>query len=73
MDFSKALQALKQGKRIAREGWNGRNQYVYLLALMGMYEPCVVLHNAQGKDQPGWVCSQGDLLADDWVIVNGPV
>lgn len=29
LTFSEALEALKDGKRIAREGWNGKNMYVY--------------------------------------------
>lgn len=28
--FSDALQAVKEGKRISREGWNGKNMFVYL-------------------------------------------
>ena len=27
MDFGKALEALKQGKKLAREGWNGKNMF----------------------------------------------
>lgn len=30
--------------------------------------PYVALHNAAGEWQPGWVCSQADLLAMDWEI-----
>lgn len=30
MDFGKALAELKQGNKISREGWNGKNQYVVL-------------------------------------------
>lgn len=28
MDFSKALELVKTGKRIARSGWNGKGMYV---------------------------------------------
>jgi hypothetical protein len=28
MDFSNALNFCKQGKKIKREGWNGKNQFV---------------------------------------------
>lgn len=31
MDFGDALLALKEGKRLAREGWNGRGLFVYLV------------------------------------------
>jgi hypothetical protein len=32
MDFSDALKALKEGKKVARKGWNGyrRGMYIYL-------------------------------------------
>ena len=29
MDFGKAIEALKDGKRVAREGWNGKGMFVY--------------------------------------------
>ena len=30
MDFSDALIAMKDGHHLAREGWNGKNMYVFL-------------------------------------------
>lgn len=30
MNFSQALEALKQGKKVARKGWNGKNMFVLL-------------------------------------------
>lgn len=30
MDFGQALRALKEGKRVARKGWNGRGMYLWL-------------------------------------------
>lgn len=32
-------------------------------------QPYLALFNAQGKWQPGWLPSQGDIFAEDWVIV----
>lgn len=32
-------------------------------------QPYVAFYNAQKQWQPGWVCSQADLLATDWEIV----
>ncbi len=29
MNFSEALQSLKNGFRVSREGWNGKGQFVY--------------------------------------------
>ena len=31
MNFSQALELIKQGKRLTREGWNGRNMFVFLV------------------------------------------
>ncbi|HBS6214488.1 TPA: DUF2829 domain-containing protein [Klebsiella pneumoniae] len=84
VSFSTALYALKQGKKIARAGWNGKEQFVYLVkgeklasALgygFGEYlgEPtfndALVLKNSQNR-LATWVPSIGDLMAEDWQIV----
>lgn len=31
MDFGAALMALKAGRRVAREGWNGKGMFVFLV------------------------------------------
>ncbi|MGL5582744.1 MAG: DUF2829 domain-containing protein [Cetobacterium sp.] len=31
MDFGKALEALKQGKKVARTGWNGKGMWLILV------------------------------------------
>ncbi len=30
MDFGQAIRALKEGKRVSREGWNGKNMWLSL-------------------------------------------
>lgn len=85
MTFGDALEALKQGQRVARKGWNGKNMYVFLV-----YEPdfvtdadisefnqldvevadMLVMKTAQNTFQPGWLASQADMLAEDWYIVE---
>lgn len=37
---------------------------------MRHYEPCIVMKTAQGLHQPGWLASQADMLAEDWVEVD---
>lgn len=32
MNFGQAIEELKQGHRLKRSGWNGPNQYIYLVA-----------------------------------------
>lgn len=78
-DFSWALLALKKGERVAREGWNGKDQWIMLtitppttsIEVAGErygFAPYVQLKNAQGEMVP-WQPSQGDMLAEDWMIV----
>ena len=31
MDFGKALEALKEGKKVARKGWNGKGMFLYFV------------------------------------------
>ena len=84
MDFGQAIKEVKNGKRIQREGWNGKQQYVELANAISYV-------NAQGKIvnvehaaignkvlafvgtsgvQLGWLASQADMLAEDWKCVE---
>jgi len=31
MDFGQALSAIKDGKKVAREGWNGKGMFIFLV------------------------------------------
>ena len=31
LNFGQAIEALKQGKRVARQGWNGKGMFLFLL------------------------------------------
>jgi hypothetical protein len=31
MNFGDAIEALKKGKKVAREGWNGKNMFLFLV------------------------------------------
>ena len=42
MNFGKALELLKEGKKVARAGWNGKHQYIELAT-------CVSYKNPQGE------------------------
>ena len=69
--FSQALVAIKIGKKVARTGWNGADQYVTMQRPdehSKMTLPYAYLYNAQGQCVP-WVPSQGDLFAADWQLV----
>lgn len=71
MDFGEAIRAMKDdGASVARSGWNGKNMFIYIMSFPG-YDPCIVMHTAGDTEQPGWLASQADMLAEDWNIVAG--
>ena len=65
-----AVKQMQNRKYVQRAGWNGKNMFLYLRTF-DHYDPCIVMHTAQGTDQPGWLCSQADLLAIDWQLFTG--
>lgn len=84
MPFGLAVEAMKKGKKVKRKGWNGKNQYIQLATGIsykssdGEIVNCE--HDAIGNKaiafvgtsgvQMGWLASQADMLADDWVFVD---
>lgn len=80
MNFGHALFLLKQGKKVARKGWNGKEQYIELANNISYQntkgEVINAEHNAIGNKaiafvgtsgvQLGWLASQADMLAEDW-------
>ena len=72
MKFGEAIEAVKAGKRIAREGWNGKNMYLELRRPdehSKMTLPYIYMKTAQGDFVP-WLASQSDILSEDWKIVS---
>lgn len=84
MNFGEAIISAKEGKKIARNNWNGKGQYVELAT-------CISYTNSKGEIincnhdsignqafafvgtagvQMGWLASQADMLANDWHIVE---
>ena len=82
MTFSTALPYLKDGHRVARSGWNGKDMWLVLqrpdslskMTLPYIYIEYPVGHIAypDGCRVP-WIASQTDLLADDWDVVRHEV
>ncbi len=74
MHIGEAVVALKSGLKVRRTGWNGKGMWICLMHPLprktDMTEPYVYMKTAQGGTIP-WVCSQADLLADDWEVING--
>lgn len=86
MNFGKAIEALKEGKTVARKGRNGKGMYLYLINGTelqktleygyGEYEneptitDSIAMKTAQNTIVVGWLASQTDMLAEDWEIIN---
>lgn len=83
MDFGQALEALKQGAKAKRKGWNGKTQYIELASNISYTNAAGEVVNAEHDSignaaiafvgtsgvQLGWLASQADMLAEDWEIV----
>ena len=90
MNFGKALEELKVGKKLARQGWNGKGMFVVYqkgypngipcnkntAEAWGMNEgdmfkcnPYLQIKNVDDSHSM-WVPSIGDVLAEDWLIVE---
>ena len=86
LNFGQALKALKEEKRVARVGWNGKGMWLALVK-SGFYD--VGQFISLGELAPGialflpwigmktaddcfvpWLASQTDILAEDWTIVK---
>ena len=84
MPFGLAIEAIKKGKKAARRGWNGKEQYIELAENISYLNRFGEQINAEHKDcgsaaiafvgtrgvQLGWLASQSDMLSDDWFIVE---
>ena len=82
MTFGEAISAAKSGKRIQREGWNGKAQYIELATCSSYKDTNGEIvncnHEAIGNQafafvgtsgvQIGWLASQSDMLATDWKV-----
>lgn len=82
--FGEAIKYLKRGLKVKRQGWNGKNQYIELATgisyknASGEVVNCE--HDAIGNMaiafvgtsgvQMGWLASQSDMLAEDWVFAE---
>ena len=84
MTFGLAIEAMKKGMKVARKGWNGKKQYIELASNISYVNASKKVvnceHDAIGNKaiafvgtsgvQMGWLASQADMLAEDWIIVE---
>lgn len=80
--FGEAIKYLKRGMKVARKGWNGKKQYIQLASEISYKTADNQIvnceHDAIGNKavafvgtsgvQMGWLASQADMLAEDWVF-----
>lgn len=83
MNFGQALELLKQGKKVARQGWNGKGMFLYYVpanfypasteiakeefGATVEYGAYIAMKTVQGNVVP-WLASQTDVLANDWMF-----
>ena len=78
MTFGKALEHLKGGNKVARQGWNGKGMWITLEPAVDSSTPSETVHylaridmnTATGERCVGWLASQTDMLSDDWAVVE---
>ena len=80
LTFGQAIEAMKDGKKVARSGWNGKGMWIVLIhpgnAIFTRngdgwpMQECIGMKTADKKMQPGWLASQTDMLSEDWMIVE---
>jgi hypothetical protein len=77
LNFGQAIEALKQGYKVARQGWNGKGMWLKLIK--GSQWDCsgedseklpfIGMKTADNKFVP-WLASQTDILSEDWEITK---
>lgn len=85
LTFGLALEALRMGKQVAREGWNGKGQFLYLVKAADLqnglkygygeyqnepvFTDVIAIKTTKNEIQVGWLASQSDMLSSDWQVV----
>ena len=83
--FSEAIKQLKKGRKVARKGWNGKGMFLFVADEIHFFTktelkkkndepydmlPSITMKTADNKCVVGWVPSQTDMLAEDWVFAE---
>jgi hypothetical protein len=62
VDFPKAIAAVRDGKRVARESWKNPKDYCMLKdGFLMIY---------RDGEWFSWLVNDGDLLGEDWLILD---
>jgi hypothetical protein len=83
LNFGEAIVALKTGHCVARAGWNGKGMWLALIKGTTVQQAIGDCYGSAGETFPvldavymktaddclvPWLCSQSDMLAEDWTI-----
>lgn len=84
MDIGQVVKAMKDGKKVARAGWNGKGMFLYYVPANSYPAQTDIAKEAfNGEPVPygayvamktaqgnvvPWLASQTDLLAEDWEV-----
>lgn len=84
-DFGMALNWLKRGLKVSRDGWNGKGMFLYYVpsnryaaqtdaarSVFGdtvPYRAYIAMKTVNDEVVP-WVASQSDILENDWIVVE---
>lgn len=83
-DFGSAIKYMKRGLKVKRQGWNEKDQHIELAKNISYVTPDGAVqncdHEAIGNQaiafvgtsgvQMGWLASQADMLAEDWIFAE---
>lgn len=82
--FGDAIKYMKRGLKVKRKGWNGKDQYIQLAIYISYTAADGTIVNCNHNDignkaiafistsgvQMGWLASQADMLAEDWMFAE---
>lgn len=70
--IGQAVKFLQDGRKVCREGWNGKGMYLMLQVPdenSKMTLPYIYMKTVQDDLVP-WLASQTDMLATDWQLIS---
>lgn len=69
MNFGKAIEALKEGRRVAREGWNGKGMFLFLVPGSNFVVNREPLLSIMGEGAVVTYCPHIDMKTADGKVV----
>lgn len=81
LNFGQAIEFMKQGHKLARQGWNGKGIFIQIQfpdSHSKMSHPYIYIdttglqtdNEKAPKNLVPWFASQTDMLSDDWRVVE---